>query len=137
MDNRDFIKVGRGHDSEVRITDISVSRCHALIKKNSKGEYVVEDNTSKFGTLVLSRKPYLCHKQGTNFIQLGRTLLELTIKDPESRCNIKNLCFGKKGKVQKGVLSYDGEDYFPEEFLKKEHEYTRAEEALANGKKGH
>jgi hypothetical protein len=34
------------------------------------------------------------------------------------------------------VLTYDGEDFFPEEFLKKEHEYTRAEEALAHGKKG-
>lgn len=35
MENRDFIKVGRGHDSEIRITDISVSRCHALIKRSS------------------------------------------------------------------------------------------------------
>jgi pSer/pThr/pTyr-binding forkhead associated (FHA) protein len=34
MDGKDFIKVGRGHDSEVRITDISVSRCHALIKRS-------------------------------------------------------------------------------------------------------
>ena len=26
------IKLGRGHDSDVRITDISVSRCHAIIR---------------------------------------------------------------------------------------------------------
>ena len=52
MDSRDFIKVGRGHDSEVRITDISVSRCHALIKRSLKGDYILEDNSSKFGTLV-------------------------------------------------------------------------------------
>jgi pSer/pThr/pTyr-binding forkhead associated (FHA) protein len=28
------IKIGRGHDADVRVTDISVSRLHALIKKS-------------------------------------------------------------------------------------------------------
>ena len=32
MLNRDTVKIGRGHDSEVRVADISVSRLHALIK---------------------------------------------------------------------------------------------------------
>jgi hypothetical protein len=32
MKYRDHIRIGRGHDSEVRIGDISVSRLHALIK---------------------------------------------------------------------------------------------------------
>lgn len=68
MEGRDFIKVGRGHDSEVRITDISVSRCHALIKRSLKGEYVVEDNNSKFGTLVLVRKPLMLAKEHTNYL---------------------------------------------------------------------
>ena len=45
-------KLGRGHESEVRINDISVSRCHALIKYRADGFYV-EDNLSKFGTIVL------------------------------------------------------------------------------------
>ena len=68
MDARDFIKVGRGHDSEVRITDISVSRCHALIKKSIKGDYVLEDNSSKFGTLVLVRRPIILSKENTNYL---------------------------------------------------------------------
>lgn len=45
------IKLGRGHDCEIRITDISVSRNHALIKFNGTGFYIF-DNKSKFGTLV-------------------------------------------------------------------------------------
>ena len=46
-------KIGRGQDSDIRITDdISVSRCHSIIRKNSKGEYFLEDCNSKFGTLV-------------------------------------------------------------------------------------
>lgn len=67
MDSRDYIKVGRGHDSQVRITDISVSRFHALFWKSSRGVYVVEDNGSKFGTLVLVRKPYIMNKMHTNY----------------------------------------------------------------------
>jgi len=68
MDSKEFIKVGRGHDSEVRITDISVSRCHALVKRSSKGDFIVEDNNSKFGTLVLIRKPYILNKNNTNYV---------------------------------------------------------------------
>jgi len=52
------MKLGRGHDSEVRINDISVSRCHASISLTDQG-YVLEDNKSKFGTLVLARGPII------------------------------------------------------------------------------
>ena len=45
-------KFGRGHDSDVRVSDISVSRCHAFLKYN-EGSFLLEDNFSKFGTLVL------------------------------------------------------------------------------------
>ena len=47
-------KLGRGHDSDLRINDISVSRCHAVIKFKNDGFYLT-DNMSKFGTLVLIR----------------------------------------------------------------------------------
>lgn len=53
MSARQFIRVGRGHDADIRVTDISVSRFHARINKSLKtGEFFVEDNKSKFGTLV-------------------------------------------------------------------------------------
>ncbi len=47
-----YINIGRGHDSDLRVNDISVSRCHALIKFK-KGTFQLKDNKSKFGTLVL------------------------------------------------------------------------------------
>jgi hypothetical protein len=31
-DKKDSFKFGRGHESDLRINDISVSRCHAIIK---------------------------------------------------------------------------------------------------------
>lgn len=59
-------KFGRGHESDLRINDISVSRCHAIIKfkegetatattPNTPARFYLEDNLSKFGTLVLIR----------------------------------------------------------------------------------
>jgi pSer/pThr/pTyr-binding forkhead associated (FHA) protein len=47
-------KMGRGHDSEVRVNDISVSRTHAIINY-TPGGFFIKDNNSKFGTLVLCK----------------------------------------------------------------------------------
>ena len=49
-------KLGRGHESDVRVSDISVSRCHAILKYDLNDYcYYLEDNLSKFGTLVLAK----------------------------------------------------------------------------------
>lgn len=51
------LKMGRGHDSEIRVCDISVSRCHTLVKFNwQTSSYFLEDNLSKFGTLISSKE---------------------------------------------------------------------------------
>lgn len=76
------LKLGRGHESDVRIADVSISRCHATIRFN-RGHFVLEDNNSKFGTLVAMKKPRLL-EPGTNIsIQMGRTVLSLSAQaDP-------------------------------------------------------
>ena len=55
------IKVGRGSQCEVRITDVSVSRHHStfeMIKHTDGKMYLrVVDESSKFGTLVFVDKP--------------------------------------------------------------------------------
>jgi len=54
--DKKVFKLGRGHESDVRVSDISVSRCHALVKYNEdNGRFYLEDNLSKFGTLVLAK----------------------------------------------------------------------------------
>lgn len=63
-------------------------------------------------------------KQGTNYFQIGRTLVEATIKEPAKMCSISDLCRGSKHKAQKGSLAYDGEDFFPVEFMQKPNEHT-------------
>ena len=45
------IRIGRGHQCEIRLTDISVSRSHAQII--FKGDqFYIKDQKSKFGTLI-------------------------------------------------------------------------------------
>lgn len=73
-------QMGRGHDSEVRVNDISVSRCHALIKYKEDGIYI-EDNKSKFGTLVLLKDAYQILLEYTSAVQIGRTVVSFTVRN--------------------------------------------------------
>ena len=57
MQNTIKLYIGRGHDAHVRVTDISVSRLHAVMIKSTQGYYYLSDNDSKFGTLALVRSP--------------------------------------------------------------------------------
>ena len=52
FDNKDSIHIGRANDCELSIAELSVSRFHCILHKDN-GEVFLEDNTSKFGTLVL------------------------------------------------------------------------------------
>lgn len=72
--------MGRGHESEVRVNDISVSRCHAIIKYKPDGIYI-EDNKSKFGTLVLLKDRYLLEKDHNVSFQIGRTVVSFTARE--------------------------------------------------------
>jgi hypothetical protein len=72
--------MGRGHESEVRVNDISVSRCHAIIKYKPDGFYI-EDNRSKFGTLVLLKEPFPLRPEYTSAVQVGRTVISFTVRN--------------------------------------------------------
>lgn len=72
-----LLKLGRGHESNVRIADVSISRCHATIRYH-RGEFVLEDHNSKFGTLVAMKKPRALEHGHTISVQVGRTVLCLT-----------------------------------------------------------
>jgi pSer/pThr/pTyr-binding forkhead associated (FHA) protein len=76
-------KLGRGHESEVRINDISVSRCHAIIKCKEDGFYI-EDNTSKFGTIVLLRERIQLLPDHTLALQAGRTVVSFTVRNVDT-----------------------------------------------------
>jgi len=76
-DNK-LLKLGRGHESDVRIADVSISRCHATIRFH-RGQFVLEDHNSKFGTLIAMKKPRRLEASSAISIQVGRTVLQLSL----------------------------------------------------------
>ena len=74
------LKIGRGKDSQLTLGDISVSRIHALLTIENKNVYI-QDNNSKFGTLVLVQSPSLKIVENLPlYIQIGRTFLDCETK---------------------------------------------------------
>lgn len=85
MTDEKVIYIGRGHDAHVRVTDISVSRVHALIVKSAQGFYYLMDNESKFGTLALVSQPLELKPNTRTQVQISRTLLTLEVREPPTR----------------------------------------------------
>ena len=52
FDKKNQIKIGRSHDSDLRISDVTVSRMHCQISKNNENELLLEDSNLKFGILA-------------------------------------------------------------------------------------
>ena len=76
-------KMGRGHESALRVSDISVSRCHAILKYDAENthQFYLEDNLSKFGTLVLQNNPIELEVDQTQAVQIGRSVISFTVKE--------------------------------------------------------
>jgi len=77
-------KMGRGHESDLRINDISVSRLHAMIKFKN-GKFLLEDNVSKFGTLVLINKRTPLSSGFNKAVQIGRSVINFSVKSLSSK----------------------------------------------------
>jgi len=71
--------LGRGHECEIRISDISVSRFHARVLYDD-GKFMLEDNTSKFGTLVQVKDKIPILRNHTCAVQSGRTVVTYMLK---------------------------------------------------------
>lgn len=78
-ESKDSFKLGRGHESDLRINDISVSRFHAVIKFRAN-KFYLEDNSSKFGTLVLVKNRSILVPGYSKAVQIGRTVINFTVK---------------------------------------------------------
>lgn len=89
LDNNKILKLGRGNGADLIIGDLSVSRVHCILILDNKKIYI-EDNNSKFATLVLVQSPMikLTHNLPL-YIQIGRTFFDCRIK---SRSNIFSCC---------------------------------------------
>ena len=84
------ITLGRGHDADVRISDISVSRCHATVKFRD-GCFVIEDNNSKFGTLVRVDEKVPIKNANSIVLQIGRTVISVSTKPQGSNFDVSEI----------------------------------------------
>ena len=74
LNEENFI-IGRGHECDIRINDISVSRVHAILHFDMiRKLLLLRDLKSKFGTLVLVKKPIKILKKYIR-LQIGRTFI--------------------------------------------------------------
>ena len=73
------IYIGRANISNIRLSDVSVSRNHAKLKY-CNGEFYLEDIGSKFGTLVLIQNNILFLPNRDINIQTGRSLLMFKLR---------------------------------------------------------
>jgi pSer/pThr/pTyr-binding forkhead associated (FHA) protein len=83
-ESRTGIRLGRGHQSDIILDDISVSRGHAEISYK-KGEFVIKDLDSKFGTLVEMKKAMEIKDELR--IQAGRSLYTFRFGPRIRTCN--------------------------------------------------
>ena len=83
FEGKKILRLGRGYESDFRISDISVSRNHASIKIKGSGLYL-EDQKSKFGTLVRLKKKIELDVDTKIYVQCGKTLLKIAVTRPWS-----------------------------------------------------
>ena len=82
LDTKKEIKIGRGHESNIILSDISVSRVHCILNVHDKNIYL-EDNEAKYGTLVLIQTQRLKVIDNIELnLQIGRTFINCKIKRP-------------------------------------------------------
>ena len=79
-DDKYIFKLGRGNESDVRVNDISVSRSHLKVFYK-EGRFFMQDCNSKFGTLALVKNDMTVTTAQDKAIQIGRTMLNLSVKD--------------------------------------------------------
>ena len=75
FDKNNILKVGRGLETQLVLNDISVSRNHCQFKIEDDGSVSLEDNNSKFGSLVLIQKEIEILKGIDLNIQVGANYL--------------------------------------------------------------
>ena len=77
------ITLGRGHECQIRLTDISVSRIHAHFRLEN-GRFLIFDNVSKFGTLIKIQNSIPITEERAA-IQVGRTVVICCLRTEKKR----------------------------------------------------
>lgn len=119
--------IGRATDTDLKIGDISVSRSHLTIEL-FKNDFYIKDNGSKFGTLIIQKKPIIVSKFFSPSLQIGRTILKFAYKTSIKPLNCLTFCCKKSGKVDNFPKSRT-EIVWEEESFRSSENYDGADDA--------
>ena len=112
FDKNNIMKIGRALEMQLILNDISVSRNHCQLRLEDDGNIVLEDNNSKFGTLVLLQTEAIEILKGqTLTIQVGTNYLNISIKKPTNLfgcCNVEEIDIKHSyEKINSKAIKYD------------------------------
>ena len=113
----------------MRISDISVSRKHAILRVVSGKELWILDGGSKFGTLLQITQPLKIERGQRYQVQGGRSLLTFELADPPSCCALMGCCRGGRVTAQ-GAYFNQNRDYFSEDYEKMLNHEREVQQAL-------
>ena len=108
--NKKEIKIGRATDANIRLSDISVSRAHAIISQYNDSFYL-HDTNSKFGTLISAGNKFCILYNKPFSVQKGNILFEFLMK--------KTFCATLRCYHPSVVLYKTYNDYLDETFFYK------------------
>ena len=78
---KNILKIGRGLEMNLILDDLSISRKQCQLEINENGDVYLQDNNSKFGTLVLVQAKSIEILKGQNLIiQVGRSFFDIGYK---------------------------------------------------------
>ena len=82
LDKKNSINIGRANECELSISELSVSRFHCIIHKD-EGDLYLEDNSSKFGTLILIQNNNMIMNDFMPLrVQINKTFIKFKISLP-------------------------------------------------------
>ena len=88
FDKNNKLKIGRGLEMNLIMNDLSISRNHCQLELTEDGDILLQDNNSKFGTLILIQaKEMEILKGQTLTIQVGRSFFNINYKKDISLFN--------------------------------------------------
>ncbi|KAL4467230.1 hypothetical protein ABPG72_005855 [Tetrahymena utriculariae] len=98
--NKQYFNIGRGHNCDIKLSEITVSRKHLKLEIDKDNKIKLYDINSKFGTLVLVKKPITVQYDQNLDLQNGRTHIRIKRIQKKSRLiQFFNFCYCRKEEI--------------------------------------
>ena len=94
FDKNNILRIGRGLENQLILNDISVSRNHCKLIIDDNEDVILEDNSSRFGSLVLIQDEIEILKGHKLHVQVGTNYLIFTLNKKKglfSCCNAEEI----------------------------------------------